>query len=102
MGLTRHRPFAPRSEEHTSELQSHQDLLSFPTRRSSDLFLKFLRTIEANVPPQLDVHLVMDNYGTHKTPTVRAWFARHPRFHIQVTPTSDLPGLTRWSAGLPR
>ena len=57
-------------------------------RHRSTEFLKLLRTIEANLPPQLDVHLVMDNYGTHKTPTVCAWFARHPRFHIHFTPTS--------------
>src|SRR5678816_675449 len=47
-------------------------------RHRSSEFLQFLRTIEANVPPQMDVHLVMDNYGTHKTPTIRAWFARNP------------------------
>ena len=51
-------------------------------------FLQFLRTIEPNVPPELDVHLVMDNYGTHKTPSIKAWFARHPRFHVHFTPTS--------------
>jgi transposase len=50
-------------------------------------FLKFLRTIEANVPANLDVHLVMDNYATHKTPPIRSWFARHPRWHIHFTPT---------------
>ena len=50
-------------------------------------FLKFLRTIEANVPAELDIHLVMDNYATHKTPAIRRWFARHPRWHIHFTPT---------------
>ncbi len=50
-------------------------------------FLRFLRTIEANVPADLDVHLVMDNYATHKTPAIRNWFARHPRWHIHFTPT---------------
>ncbi len=50
-------------------------------------FLKFLRTTEANVPTDLDVHLVMDNYATHKTPTIRKWFARHPRWHVHFTPT---------------
>lgn len=50
-------------------------------------FLKFLRTIEANVPADLDVHLVMDNYATHKTPAIRNWFALHPRWHIHFTPT---------------
>jgi transposase len=49
--------------------------------------LKFLRTIEANVPGDLDVHLVMDNDATHKTPEVRTWFARHPRWHVHFTPT---------------
>ena len=65
-------------------------------------FLQFLRTIEANVPAQLDVHLVMDNYGTHKTPAVKAWFARHPRFHVHFTPTSAswLNQVERWFATL--
>jgi transposase len=51
-------------------------------RHRSSEFLKFLRTIEANVPDTLEVHLVMDNYGTHKTRIVRGWLARHPRFHV--------------------
>lgn len=50
-------------------------------------FLKFLRTIEANVPGELDIHLVIDNYATHKTLAIRRWFARHPRWHIHFTPT---------------
>ena len=57
-------------------------------RHRSKEFLAFLRTIEANVPPMLAVHLILDNYGTHKTPSVRAWFARNPRFHVHFTPTS--------------
>ncbi len=57
-------------------------------RHRSKEFLTFLRTIEANVPATLDVHLILDNYGTHKTPSVKAWFARHPRFHVHFTPTS--------------
>ena len=63
---------------------------------------QFLRTIEAKVPPQLDVHLVMDNYGTHKTPSVKAWMARHPRFHAHFTPTSSswLNQVERWFATL--
>jgi transposase len=51
-------------------------------------FLKFLREIETNVPTDLDVHLVMDNYGTHRTPAIRRWLARHPRWHVHFTPTS--------------
>jgi len=52
-------------------------------------FLKFLRKIDKNVPAGLDVHLVCDNYGTHKTPEVKAWLARHPRFHVHFTPTGS-------------
>jgi len=57
-------------------------------RHRAGEFLNFLRTIEANVPDDLDVHLVMDNYATHKTPAIRNWFARHPRWHVHFTPTS--------------
>jgi len=56
-------------------------------RHRAKEFLKFLRTVEANVPDDLEVHLVMDNYATHKTPTIRNWFARHPRWHVHFTPT---------------
>ena len=71
-------------------------------RHRSSEFLQFLRTIEANVPPKLDIHLVMDNYGTHKTPTIKAWFARNPRFHVHFTPTSAswLNQVERWFATL--
>jgi len=71
-------------------------------RHRASEFLAFLRTIEADVPAELDVHLVMDNYGTHKTPAVRAWFARHPRFHVHFTPTSAswLNQVERWFATL--
>jgi transposase len=57
-------------------------------RHRSSEFLQFLRTVDASVPAMLDVHLVMDNYGTHKTPAIKNWFARHPRFHVHFTPTS--------------
>ncbi|WP_118179082.1 IS630 family transposase [Paraburkholderia phosphatilytica] len=71
-------------------------------RHRSSEFLRFLRTIEATVPSYLDVHLVMDNYGTHKTPSIKAWFARHPRFHVHFTPTSAswLNQVERWFAAL--
>jgi transposase len=67
-------------------------------RHRSDEFLKFLRTIDQSVPWQLNIHLVMDNYGTHKTASVKAWFARHPRFHLHFTPTSGswLNLVERW------
>ena len=71
-------------------------------RHRSTEFLKFLRTIEANVPAMLDIHLVMDNYGTHKTAAIRNWLARHPRFHVHFTPTSAswLNQVERWFATL--
>jgi putative transposase len=63
-------------------------------------FLSFLRHIEASVPPQLDVHLICDNYATHKHPRVRSWLARRPRFHLHFTPTysSWLNQVERWFA----
>ena len=51
-------------------------------------FRKFLDTIESAVPAGLDVHLIADNYATHKTALIRNWFAKRPRFHIHFTPTS--------------
>lgn len=71
-------------------------------RHRSAEFLQFLRTIDACVPPELDLHLVMDNYATHKTPAVKNWFARHPRFHVHFTPTSAswLNQVERWFATL--
>jgi len=71
-------------------------------RHRGSEFLKFLRTIDGTAPAELDVHLVMDNYGTHKTPSVRAWLARHPRFHVHFTPTSAswLNQVERWFATL--
>jgi transposase len=50
-------------------------------------FLRFLNDIDANLPPRLEVHLVLDNYGTHKVSKVRSWLARHPRYHVHFTPT---------------
>ena len=51
-------------------------------------FRKFLDVIESEVPAELDVHLIADNYATHKTALIRNWFAKRPRFHIHFTPTS--------------
>lgn len=51
-------------------------------------FLQFLNDIDANLPPDLEVHLVLDNYATHKTPKVQSWLVRHPRYHVHFTPTS--------------
>jgi transposase len=57
-------------------------------RHRAQEFLKFLRAVDAEVPRDLDVHLVMDNYATHKTEAIRAWLARRPHWHVHLTPTS--------------
>jgi transposase len=61
-------------------------------------FRKFLITIDKTVPEGLDIHIVADNYGTHKTPAVRAWLARHPRIHMHFTPTGSswINQVERW------
>ena len=51
-------------------------------------WLRFLRRIEAETPKKLDLHLIADNYATHKHASVRVWLKRHPRFHMHFTPTS--------------
>jgi transposase len=51
-------------------------------------FRKFLDTIDAAVPAGLDVHLILDNYGTHKTAIIKRWLAKRPRYHVHFTPTS--------------
>ncbi len=65
-------------------------------------FRAFLDTIEKNVPPELDVHLILDNYGTHKTDLIHNWLAKRPRFHLHFTPTlaSWLNLVERWFANL--
>jgi transposase/AraC-like DNA-binding protein len=63
-------------------------------------FLGFLKHLEASVPADLDVHLIADNYATHKHPRVKAWLASHPRYHLHYTPTyaSWLNQVERWFA----
>ena len=65
-------------------------------------FKKFLAKIDDEVPDDLDVHLVCDNYGTHKSPAIKRWLAAHPRFHMHHTPTysSWLNQVERWFAYL--
>ncbi|MFU8776823.1 MAG: IS630 family transposase [Roseovarius sp.] len=58
-----------------------------PRHRARE-FLKFLRQIAKAVPARRDVHLILDNYATHKTPEVKAWLDKHPRFKLHFTPTS--------------
>ena len=81
----------------TSEL-----ITQFHQRHRSTEFRQFLDAIDAAVPRHLDVHLIMDNYGTHKTPLIRHWFAKRPRFHVHFTPTygSWLNLVERWFAEL--
>lgn len=67
-------------------------------------FKKFLVKIDKQTPEGLDIHLVCDNYGTHKTPAIRRWLAAHPRFHIHFTPTSSswINQVERWFAEITR
>ena len=79
------------------------DLITqFHQRHRAIEFRQFLDAIEAAVPRHLDVHLIMDNYGTHKTPMIRNWFVKRPRFHVHFTPTygSWLNLVERWFAEL--
>lgn len=68
-----------------------------PRHRHSE-FLKFLRTIDREVPKGLQIHLILDNYSTHKHQNVKKWLAKHPRFHLHFTPTSSswLNLIERW------
>lgn len=68
-----------------------------PRHRHTE-FLKFLKKIDTEVPAGLEVHLIVDNYATHKHATVNAWLAKHPRFHLHFTPTSSswLNLVERW------
>ncbi|MDB5467181.1 MAG: putative transposase [Phenylobacterium sp.] len=59
------------------------------SRHRAAEFRNFLDEIEANVPKDLDVHLIMDNYATHKTQLIRDWLAKRPRWHVHLTPTSS-------------
>jgi transposase len=65
-------------------------------------FLRFLKLIDGAVPRDLELHLVLDNYATHKTPAIKDWLVKHPRFHLHFTPTSSswLNLVERWFAEL--
>jgi len=68
-----------------------------PRHRNTE-FLKFLRIIDREVPKGLQIHMILDNYGTHKHANVKTWLAKHPRFHLHFTPTSSswLNLVERW------
>jgi putative transposase len=82
------------------DIANGQVLAQCRARHRHQEFLGFLKLIEANVPADLDAHLVVDNYAAHKHPKVRAWLAARPRFHIHYTPTyaSWLNQVERWFA----
>jgi transposase len=69
-------------------------------RHRSVEFRQFLDTIDAAVPDRFDIHMVLDNYGTHKTPMIHRWLVKRPRFHLHFTPTgtSWINQVERWFA----
>ena len=71
-------------------------------RHRAEEFRRFLNLIDADVPPELDVHVIVDNSSTHKSPTIQRWLVRHPRFTLHFTPTysSWLNLVERWFAEL--
>jgi transposase len=84
------------------ELKTSRVIGQLHRRHRSQEFRQFLDAIEAQAPAELDVHLIADNYGTHKTAMIRKWFAKRPRFHVHFTPTygSWINLVERWFAEL--
>jgi len=84
------------------DIQTGRVLGQCHARHRAREFRRFLDTIEAAVPPALDVHVVLDNYGTHKTPLIHRWLLRHPRYHLHFTPVGAtwLNQVERWFAAL--
>jgi transposase len=84
------------------DLKSSQVIGQLRRRHRSREFRQFLDLIEAQVPADLEVHIILDNYGTHKTALIRKWFAKRPRFHFHFTPTygSWINLVERWFAEL--
>jgi transposase len=82
------------------ELKTCRVIGQLHRRHRSSEFRQFLDVIEAHVPAALEVHIIMDNYGTHKTAMIRNWFAKRPRFHVHFTPTygSWINLVERWFA----
>ena len=84
------------------DLASGQVLAEMTPRHRAEEFRRFLNLIDASVPAHLDVHVVLDNSSTHKTPSIQRWLVRHPRFTFRFTPTysSWLNLVERWFAEL--
>ena len=108
------RPGVPERQSHdyvrhgTTNLYAALDVASgkviadLTERHRADEFRRFLNLINRSVPDGLDIHLVVDNVATHKTPEIHRWLARHPRFHLHFTPTysSWMNLVERWFAEL--
>jgi transposase len=84
------------------DIKTGQVIGEFHRRHRAVEFRKFLDRIDATVPAELGVHVVLDNYSTHKAPTIKRWLAKHPRFQMHFTPTysSWLNQVERWFSGL--
>ena len=84
------------------DVKTSQVISQFHRRHRSVEFRQFLDAVDAQVPRELDVHLVMDNSGTHKTPLIRNWLLKRPRFYVHFTPTygSWLNLVERWFGAL--
>lgn len=84
------------------DITTGQVIGALHSRHRAIEFKKFLQTIDREVPAELDVHLVLDNSSTHKTPAIKRWLAAHPRFVLHFTPTSSswLNLVERWFAEL--
>lgn len=93
-GLPAHQTFDYKRHG-TTTLFAALDLLTgavitrFKKRHRHQEFLTFLNEIDVKTPPELDLHVVLDNYGSHKTPHVQRWLKRHPRFHLHFVPTGS-------------
>jgi transposase len=84
------------------ELKTSRVIGQLQRRHRASEFRQFLDLIETQTPAELDVHIVLDNYSTHKTGLIRKWFAKRPRFHVHFTPTygSWINLVERWFAEL--
>jgi hypothetical protein len=84
------------------DVASGQVIADMSPRHRAEEFRRFLSVVERAVPAHLDVHVVLDNSSTHKTPSIQRWLVRHPRFHMHFTPTysSWLNLVERWFAEL--
>lgn len=84
------------------DVKSGRVIGSLHKRHRAQEFLAFLKKLDKEIPEELDAHLILDNYQTHKVPAVKRWLLRHPRFHMHFTPTysSWINLVERWFAGL--